>query len=240
MKIVRATCRRLKVSVRVYKLYFSSSFRKKLKVMNMKTSSKLKECDIVHQAKERLNAVQENEQSSCLKCPILDNKITLLLQENVEIDKEIELKNLNSDLKEKYCGLKKYKNIKSKCKSSKTCTSTNEGAEVTVIGPTTFVETYRLSCCRNSDFSKFTGDLLDIIFGPEILGTSVLKGIAGCQKMSILNPGTISEVQIYVSKKFNVLVPQVRCAIRQKLNVCHKAFKKMVNALDTNFNDEIK
>ena len=99
--------------------------------------------------------------------------------------------------------------------------------ELTKLGPTLSVDSYKLSCCRINDYSKFTSDLLDIVFGPEVLGISVLKGIAGCQKLSVLHPETVNEIQMYVAKKFNVSITQVRQSIRQKLNVCHKAYKKM-------------
>ena len=44
--------------------------------------------------------------------------------------------------------------------------------EQTILGPTLSVDSCKLSCCRIGDFSKFTRDLLDIVFGSEVLGIS--------------------------------------------------------------------
>lgn len=195
---------------------------------NAKRQKTLKEQQkkIIENVREK---IQEN--SSCSKCSMLQSKTDILLKENVSRDKEIEeLHKSNNVMKAKYAKLKeKYRNLKRSTNErlQETAAASALPVEHTQLGPTLLVDSYKLSCCRNSDFSKFTGDLLDVVFGPDVLGTSVLKGIAGCQKISILNPETIQEIQMFVSKKFSVSISQVRNSIRQKLNVCHKAYKKV-------------
>ncbi|KAG8176748.1 hypothetical protein JTE90_003379 [Oedothorax gibbosus] len=80
--------------------------------------------------------------------------------------------------------------------------------------------------CRTSNYSKYVGDILDVLFNPEVLGNSVIRGIKGTQK-SVLDPKIINDVQQHVAAKFSISIQLVRCAIRQKLNACHKINKNM-------------
>lgn len=109
------------------------------------------------------------EKNACFKCTVFESKTDILLQEHMSKDREIgQLQNLNYDLKANYAKLKnKYKNFKK-------CSPTSESVQETA---STFQS------------SKFIGSLLYVVFG-----TNVLKGTAGCQKVSILNPAAIREI----------------------------------------------
>lgn len=126
--------------------------------------------------------------------------------------------------KYKYKSLKKYKTLKN-LNNNLSAEADKFHNELILIGPQTEVSTQKLTCCRNNNYSKYTADLLDIIFGRETLSTCVQKEIAGCLKPP-LDPTTISEIQMHVASKFNVSLSQIRNVIRQKLNTEEKSWRK--------------
>lgn len=80
---------------------------------------------------------------------------------------------------------------------------------------------------RSTDYSKYTGDLMEVVFGMEKLSTHVLKIIKGCQKTEVLDVNIISDIELHVISKFNVTKPQVRYAMRLKLNYAHKIKRRL-------------
>lgn len=180
--------------------------------------------------KEILEQIKTQIQRECQNCKEKDEEKEKM---NVEIDeknKEIQdMKIQMSARLEKYKQLKlKYKGLKQKLKNVNIEGDKYEN-EMTRIGPNTIISTYKLSCCRNGNFSKYTADLLDVVFGPEVLATNVLKGIAGCEKPA-LDATTVKELQVHVANKFEVSTSMVRNAIRQKMNTCQKSWKKCKNS----------
>ena len=97
------------------------------------------------------------------------------------------------------------------------------------LGENTMVLKSKLSMCRTTDFSKYVGDLLDVLFTTETLGTSVIKGIKGAKKSDVLDINIVNDVQQHVAEKFKVSIQNVRAAIRQKLNVAHKIIQNKEN-----------
>ncbi|KAG8172038.1 hypothetical protein JTE90_020738 [Oedothorax gibbosus] len=59
--------------------------------------------------------------------------------------------------------------------------------------------------CRITNYSKYVGDILDVLFNPEVLGNSVIRGIKGTQK-SVLDPKIINDVQQHVAAKFSISI----------------------------------
>ncbi|GBM53072.1 hypothetical protein AVEN_58791-1 [Araneus ventricosus] len=76
--------------------------------------------------------------------------------------------------------------------------------------------------CRLSCVSKFVSDLLDVVFGHDVLANSSMKGIKGSSKPP-LEENMLNDVMSYACEKFIVDVGIVRAAVRQKLNVCHES-----------------
>lgn len=114
----------------------------------------------------------------------------------------------------------KYKELKNKCE-------TTNDIEYQKLGESTMIPKQKLSLCRITNYSKYVGDVLDVLFSPETLGNSVARVIKGTEK-NVLDPRIVSDVQQHVVSKFDVSVQMVRAAIRQKLNVCDKLAKKML------------
>ncbi|GBN45401.1 hypothetical protein AVEN_185235-1 [Araneus ventricosus] len=128
------------------------------------------------------------------------------------------IKEESMKIRSKYSALKaKYKSLKRKVKSE-------EGIESDFIkiGNSTLVEKHKLNMCRLSCVSKFVSDLLDVVFGREILANSSMKGIKGASKPP-LPENKLNDVMSYTCEKFSVGVDTVRAAVRQKLNVAHKS-----------------
>lgn len=124
---------------------------------------------------------------------------------------------------EKYSKLKlKYQEKKRLLKEKKEGSSKDK----VQIGEGTFVPATKLALCRTPNLSRYTGDLMELVFGRETLGQSVLKGVKKNNAKNILNPECIKDIISHVVTKYSCGVAEVRSAIRQKLNTCHKSCSK--------------
>lgn len=179
--------------------------------------------DLINEAKSKVSDVEANSQT-CNECIYLKRKIDDLCAEKAQegafvkyqTDRIVYLENKLSKLK------MKYKNCKAKYRSSHSQVAENH----TCIGSLT-IPTNKLNMCRTSSYARFVGDLLEVIFGREVLGTSLLKGIKGSsKKTNVLDAEIIKEIQVYVSTKFNVDQALVRAAIRRKLNIVDRLVKE--------------
>ncbi|GBM96064.1 hypothetical protein AVEN_111455-1 [Araneus ventricosus] len=101
----------------------------------------------------------------------------------------------------------KYRDLKKKYKLSKKNKEKveTENPDLVNIGQHLHIDKRRLALCRVTDFSKYTCDLLDVVFGRENLATSVLRGIKGTSK-KVLDPNYVSDILGHVACKFNVNV----------------------------------
>ena len=174
--------------------------------------------------REKLKTVHERE---CDSCADLLNKLK---------EKKLEIEGLKNDLeqsknsaenfKNKYRAMKqKYKN--KKCELREKQDVSENSIELGSIK----IPVSKLSLCREHDYSKYVGDLLDICFGREVLAESVLKeSVNKSLKTNILDPKIINDIIEHVMKKYEkVSVLMVRAAVRQKLNTCHKSKKRIEN-----------
>ncbi|KAG8181010.1 hypothetical protein JTE90_024758 [Oedothorax gibbosus] len=120
----------------------------------------------------------------------------------------------------------KYKKIKEKYRQLKQerKVENNPESDLVKIGESILISRHKLALCRLNDYSKYTCDLLDVVFGRENLGNSVVKGIKGSTK-NVLDQQKVSDLQGHVSAKFNVNVALVRASIRNKLNSAARALK---------------
>ncbi|KAG8183373.1 hypothetical protein JTE90_008275 [Oedothorax gibbosus] len=83
-----------------------------------------------------------------------------------------------------------------------------------------------LALCQGTDSSKYTGDLMEVVFGSDVLASHVLKGIKGRSKTSVLDPLKVRDIEAHVALKFGVDRRNVRYAMRLKLNYMHKLYKR--------------
>lgn len=175
------------------------------------------------------NKTMQIKERPCSECSKLKSKLDSLFEEKA---KEETFNKYQSErilyLENKVSKLKiKYKNYKEKCK---TIASNQTAENYTVIGSNTSVPTNKLNMCRTSSYSRFVGDLLEIVFGREVLGNSLLKGIKRpSKKTNILDPQIVSDIQVYVSTKFSIDQALVRSAIRRKLNIADRVLKEACN-----------
>lgn len=124
--------------------------------------------------KSKVSEAEINRQT-CSDCANLKGKIENLLEEKA---KEETYKKYQSErivyLENKVSKLKmKYMNCKEKYKNS----SLSQIAENQTLIGSISVPTNKLNMCRTSSYSRFVGDLLEVIFGREVLGNNLLKGI---------------------------------------------------------------
>lgn len=112
-----------------------------------------------------------------------------------------------------------------KCKEKKSSVIQTE-ENLTSVGSLR-IPTNKLNMCCTSGYARFVGDLLEVVFGCDVLRNSVKKGIkGGSTKTNVLDPEKAEEIQAYVSAKFNVDQALVRAAIRRKLNLAGKINKR--------------
>lgn len=84
------------------------------------------------------------------------------------------------------------------------------------------IQTTKLSLCRNSNFSKYFGDLIDCCFGRETLVNSVLNcSNTRSNKTNMLDTDIAKDLVSHTVDKFKPVmsVSVVRAAIRQKTHV---------------------
>lgn len=114
-------------------------------------------------------------ESRCARCDFSEQKFSSVMEDNIEKDRKIvKLEQKVVLYKSKY---KKYKEkfaetgeALNKIQSSENSAGMKYVNECSVwIGASLSVLTQKLTCCRTSDFSKYTADLLDVVFGPEQL-----------------------------------------------------------------------
>ncbi|GBM98126.1 hypothetical protein AVEN_229769-1 [Araneus ventricosus] len=162
---------------------------------------------------------KEEKKQSCDKCKLMDDCRRILKKKCESLGEEnYIIKEESMAIRSKYSALKvKYKFLKRQVKSE-------EGIEsdLTKIGNSTLVEKHKLNMCRLSCVRKFVSDLLDVVFGRDILTNSSMKGIKGASKPP-LPENKLNDVMSYTCEKFCVDVGTVRAAVRQKLNICHKS-----------------
>ncbi|GBN43419.1 hypothetical protein AVEN_119211-1 [Araneus ventricosus] len=160
----------------------------------------------------------KEEKKSCDKCKLVDDCRRILKKKCKSLEEEnYMIKEEHMKIRSKYNALKaKYKSLKRKVKS--------EGIESDFIkiGNSTLVEKHKLNMCRLSCVSKSVSDLLDVVFGREILANSSMKGTRGASKPP-LPENELNDVMSFTCEKFSVDVGTVRAAVRQKLNVAHKS-----------------
>ncbi|GBN67027.1 hypothetical protein AVEN_3551-1 [Araneus ventricosus] len=109
---------------------------------------------------------------------------------------------------------KKYSAVKGKYKALKRQVKSEEGIEYDLIknGNSTLVEKHKLNMCRLSYVSKFVSDLLDVVFGRDMLANSSMKGIKGASKPPL--PGNkLNDVMSYTCEKFSVDGGTVRATV---------------------------
>ncbi|GBN57496.1 hypothetical protein AVEN_130027-1 [Araneus ventricosus] len=109
---------------------------------------------------------------------------------------------------------KKYGALKAKYKALKRRVKSEEGIESDLIkiGNSTLVEKHKLNMCRLSCVSKFVSDLLDVVFGRDILANSSMKGIKSASKPP-LPENKLNNVMSNTCEKFNVDVGTVGAAV---------------------------
>ncbi|GBL89073.1 hypothetical protein AVEN_255211-1 [Araneus ventricosus] len=101
----------------------------------------------------------------------------------------MKFRNKNSALKAKYKALKRQ--VKS------------EGGIDSEIENSTLVEKNKLNMCRLSCVSKFVSDLLDVVFGRDVLANNSMKGIKGSSKPPLAE-NILNDVMPYTCEKFTV------------------------------------
>ncbi|XP_071042866.1 uncharacterized protein [Parasteatoda tepidariorum] len=117
----------------------------------------------------------------------------------------------------------KYKKLKTKYKQKKEQKTESDEAESLIkIGGSLRINKHKLAMCRTNDYSKYTCNILDVVFGRECLSKSVIKG---CSK-DALNPGYLADIIGHVSFKFGVSLSVVLATLRNKLNSSSKAVIK--------------
>ncbi|XP_054717081.1 uncharacterized protein LOC129226495 [Uloborus diversus] len=169
-------------------------------------------------------AVDSNIVAGCNTCKFANVNNKFLKKQCKSLETEnYELNGENAVLRAKLKIRKeKYRNLKSQMKEYKRESIALAESNLIKIGNSTFIDKNKLILCRTSDYSKFTGDLLDFVFGRDILSKSCMKGMNGTSKTP-LPAESLQDILSFVSSKFNVAVGSVRASIRQKLNICHKA-----------------
>lgn len=163
------------------------------------------------------------DKSGCTNCTNLEDALKSKNREIKELKNELEERErLLQESKWKYKEMKrKYKDKKKEVKENKEPLHEQQKFGSVAIAKE------KLSLCRDNEFSKYVGDLLDICFGREVLSNSILK----CPnkrtlKTSVLDADVVNDIICHTKEKFqSVTIAMVRAAIRQKLNTCHKAKK---------------
>ncbi|GBN47948.1 hypothetical protein AVEN_10322-1 [Araneus ventricosus] len=192
---------------------------KRQKLAAIKRCRNLKEQIILSKVKE--NILGHSEVKTCSTCSSLNLELTVLKKQATELAGELQSK---TEAVEYY--KMKYRDLKKKYKLSKKNKEKveTENPDLVKIGQHLHIDKRRLALCRVTDFSKYTCDLMDVVFGRENLATSVLRGIKGTSK-KVLGPNYVSDIQGHVACKFNVNVSLVRATMRNKLNSASKAVK---------------
>ncbi|XP_054723121.1 uncharacterized protein LOC129233082 [Uloborus diversus] len=140
---------------------------------------KKQKMDFLKDLKEKVRAVENAPKKSCTYCISLKKEICTLKEEkknqqSVLYEKIQKIEYLES----KVAKLKqKNQNLKQKNQSSDVV-----DVEQTSIGSSLKVPTDKLNMCRTTGYTKFTGDLLEVVFGRKVLSHSVVKGIKGHSK----------------------------------------------------------
>lgn len=161
------------------------------------------------------------ESGECSSCGTLKNELSVMKKQMTELAAEVQCK---TERTEHY--KKKYRQIKQKyrqLKENKAQLNENN-PDLVRIGDHLNIDKCKLALCRVTDYSKYTCDLLDVVFGRQNLSNSVIKGFKGSTK-KVLDPNYVADIQGHVSCKFNVNVALVRATIRNKLNSASKAVK---------------
>lgn len=178
----------------------------------------------MNEVKLKVSAVEE-QQKICDDCIGLKNTINHLYQERTKEqsvikcqgDRIVYLESKVAKLKAKYAKLKEKRSATLQIEE-----------DLTSIGSLR-IPTNKLNMCRTSTYTRFIGDLLEVVFGRDVLANSVIKGIkGGSSKTNILDPEKVREIQAYVAAKFNVDPVLVRAAIRRKLNIADRIKKEKV------------
>lgn len=97
-----------------------------------------------------------------------------------------------------------------------------QGVDIMRIAEHLSPEKSRLANCRLGNYYKYVCDIMDVVFGNDVLAQSVLRGIKKSTK-PVLDPNIVSDIQGHVATKFNVDVALVQATIRNKLNIASKA-----------------
>lgn len=161
------------------------------------------------------------KRQDCL-CESLENELSILKKQIAELAVEVQHKTEKADRYKK-----KYKEMKEKYRQSKMKKNEDTNADLIRIGDSLSIDKCKLALCRTSNYSKYTCDILDVVFGRTNLANSVVKGIKGSTK-TVLNQNYVSDIQGHVSEKFGVNVALVRATIRNKLNSASKAAKNEI------------
>lgn len=200
-------------------LYLLSYFCYRKKTVPLKTSDVKKKDFFL-----TVRGLMKEKKDPCNNCDKLQG---ILKNKNEEIERLLaDLKNRENLLEE---SKQKYKEMKRKYKEKKReIKERNEPEPVEGIKfGTLTIPKQKVSLCRDKDYSKYVGDLLEICFGRDILSQSVLKCPSKrTSKTSILDQEIVNDIICHTLEKFSsISVTMVRAAIRQKLNTCHKAKK---------------
>ena len=163
---------------------------------------------------------KKRKAGGCERCKF-NNDYAKLLKDKC---KRLELENY--DLNEEKVKLKaklkvrkeKYRNLKTQLINSGNSVASN----LKNIGVSTLTDKEKFNMCRISNVSKYISDLLDIVFGRDVLAKSSIKGVKGSTKLP-LPENILNDDLVHISHKFSIDVSVVRSAVRQKLNVCRKA-----------------
>ncbi|KAG8177537.1 hypothetical protein JTE90_023442 [Oedothorax gibbosus] len=149
----------------------STASRHKIKVIIFKAHDKhLNEIQ-----RRRLEMAKQKESGvDCENCGKLDAEFDTCRKQLATLTKKIqELEGDLSSVKEGSEKYKKYKGLKGKF-------STGKSSDYSVIGDNTLILKDNLAMCRTSNYSKYVGDILDVLFNPEVLRNSVIRGTKKC------------------------------------------------------------